>query len=130
MENVRTGSIEVTWDPESRLAVLWFERKTRATGKDAAVLVDAMTRWVGSDGRPFALLSDGGKLAGVDAEYRSIWARFFRQHRDSSWIAFFNMNVFIRIAADMFRIGTGIQMKAFADETAARSWLRERGIAA
>jgi hypothetical protein len=29
----------------------------------------------------------------------------------------------------MFRIGTGVQLKAFADEPAARSWLRTRGFA-
>lgn len=130
MEQVRSGTIVMTWDPESRLAVIRFERETRATGKDAAVLVDALRRWIGTEGRPFGLLGDGGRLAGLDAEYRSLWGRFFRDHREDSRIAFFNMGPIIRIAAEMFRIGTGVRMKAFADEDAARSWLREKGIAA
>jgi hypothetical protein len=89
-----------------------------------------LARWIGTDRQPFGLLGDGGKLAGVDGEYRSVWSKFFRQHREDSYIAFFNMNPFIRVAAEMFRIGTGLQLKAFADETQARSWLREMGIAA
>lgn len=129
-DNITSGAIEMTWDSESRLAVLRFERDTRATGKDAVVLVDALTHWIGTDRKPFALLGDGGRLGGVDAEYRSVWGKFFRQHRQDSRIAFFNMSPLIRIAAEMFRIGTGVRMKAFADEESARSWLREMDVAA
>lgn len=130
MDKVTRGSIEMTWDSEARLALLRFESATRATGKDAVVLVDALTRWIGTDRKPFGLLGDGGRLAGVDAEYRSVWGKFFRQHRDDSFIAFFNMGPIIRVAAEMFRIGTGLRLKAFAGEDEARSWLREMGIAA
>lgn len=130
MDKITSGTIDLTWDSESRLAVLRFERDTRATGKDAEVFVKAMVHWVGTDRKPFGLLGDGGKLAGLDAEYRSVWGTFFREHREDSYIAFFNMSPLIRVAAQMFSIGTGVRMKAFADEGAARSWLRERGIAA
>jgi hypothetical protein len=34
----------------------------------------------------------------------------------------------IRVVAEMFRIATGIQLRGFADEAAARGWLREKGI--
>ncbi len=130
MDKITVGTIEMTWDPEARLAVIRFESDTRATGKDAIVLVDALTRWIGTDNKPFALLGDGGRLGGVDAEYRSIWGKFFRQHRTDSYIAFFNMGPIIRIAAEMFGIGIGLRLKAFADEGEARSWLRKMGIAA
>lgn len=125
-----TGPIEMTWDPDARLAVIRFEREAQATGKDAVVLVDAMTGWIGMDGKPFGLLGDGGKLSGLDAEHRSAWGSFLRQHREESHTAFFNMNAVVRIAAEMFRIGTGLRLKAFADEAAARAWLRENGIPA
>lgn len=118
------------WDPEARLAVIRFERETHATGRDAAVLVEALTGWVGSERKPFGLLGDGGKLSGLDSEYRSVWASFLRQHRDDSFTAFFNMNAVVRIAAEMFRIGTGLRIKAFAHEAQARAWLREIGIPA
>jgi hypothetical protein len=130
MESVTSGAIEMTWDPEPRLAVIRFARDSRASGKDAVVLVDALTGWIGTDGRPFALLGDGGRLSGLDAEYRAVWGRFFREHRDDSYLAFFNMNAFVRIAAEMFRIGTGLRLKAFGGEAEARAWLRENGIRA
>jgi hypothetical protein len=129
-EKITTGTIELTWDSESRLAIIRFDNETHATGKDAAMLVDALTRLIGRDHKPFGLLGDGGSLAHVDAEYRSIWGKFFRQHRDDSYIAFFNMNPLIRIAAEMFAVGMRLHLEAFADETQARSWLRKRGIAA
>jgi hypothetical protein len=128
MEEVTVGTIRMTWDPGSRLAVIRFERDTHATGRDAAVLVDALSRWIGTDRRPFGLLGDGSRLSGLDAEYRSVWGRFLRHHREDSYAAFFGMGPVIRIAAEMFRIGTGLQLKAFADEDKARAWLRQVGI--
>lgn len=114
----------------ARLSVLRFERETKATGRDAAVLVEAMTRWVGAERQPFGLLGDGGKLSGLDAEYRSAWRQFLGQHRDEAYVAFFNMGPVIRIAAEMFRIGTRLHLKAFAEESEARDWLRGMGIPA
>jgi hypothetical protein len=130
LEKTTVGSIEMDWHADTRLAVLRFTREAHPSGKEAVALVEALTRWIGTDGRTFGLLGDGEKLSGVDAEYRSVWGTFFRQHRRESYIAFFNMKPVIRIAAEMFRIGTGVQLKAFADETDARSWLRQKGIPA
>jgi hypothetical protein len=130
METVTTGPIVLTWDADARLAIIHFEREAQATGRDAVVLVDAMTGWIGTEGKPFGLLGDGGKLSGLDAEYRSAWGSFLRHHREDSHTAFFNMNAVVRIAAEMFRIGTGLRLKAFAGEEEARAWLRENGIPA
>lgn len=130
MDHVTTGSIQLSWDPTARLAVLRFERDTKATGRDAAVLLEAMIRWVGTEGQPFGLLGDGGKLSGVDAEYRSAWRQFLGQYRNEAYVAFFNMGPVIRIAAEMFRIGSRLHLKAFAEESEARDWLRGLGIAA
>jgi hypothetical protein len=130
MESVSVGSAEMTWDPDTRLAVLGFSREATPTGADAVVLVDALGRWIGTEGAPFGLLGDGARLRGVDAEYRSTWSKFLRKHRDDSYTAFFNMSAIVRIAADMFRIGTGLKLKAFATEAEARAWLRTVGIRA
>jgi hypothetical protein len=130
VEIVTTGAIDMTWDAETRLAVIRFVRETQATGKDAVVLVDALTGWIGTEGEPFGLLGDGGRLSGLDAEYRSVWGKFLRQHRRDAYLAFFNMNAIVRIAAEMFRVGTRLRLKAFAGEQEARAWLRENGIAA
>jgi hypothetical protein len=130
MEIVTTGAIDMTWDAETCLAVIRFERETQATGKDAVVLVDALNGWIGTEGEPFGLLGDGGRLSGLDAEYPSVWGKFLRQHRRDAYLAFFNMNAIVRIAAEMFRVGTRLPLKAFAGELEARAWLRENGIAA
>ena len=130
MDKITVGSIEMTWDAEARLAFMHFESETHATGEDAVALVDTLTRWIGMDGKSFGLLGDGGSLAGIDVEYRLVWDRFFQQHREDSYIAFFNTSPLIRIAAEMFGLGTGLRLKAFAHEVEARSWLREKGIPA
>jgi hypothetical protein len=131
VEKVTSRGIALTWDLETRVAVLRFEHETRATGQDARVLVDAFRGWIGTGGEPFALLGDGDKLASIDAEYRSLWANFLIENRDRVHIAFFNMNPLIRIAADMFRLGTGLNIRAFGEnEEEARSWLRQQGIPA
>lgn len=98
--------------------------------RDAEVLVDVLTRWIGTDGKSFGRLGDEGKLGSGDAEYRSVWGKFFRQYREDSYIAFFNMNPIIRIAAVTFGLGMGLRLKAFAHEQEPRSWLPEKGIPA
>lgn len=130
METVTRGDIEMSWHPEARLAVLRFAREVHGVGEDARFLIAALTKWVGDSGQLFALLGDGARLAGVDADYRSHWGTFLRAHRSEALIAFFNMGPIIRVAAEMFRIGTGLQLKAFVDEASARAWLRGKGIAA
>jgi hypothetical protein len=132
MDKITSGNIEMTWEAKNRLAVLRFKSETPATGKDARLLVDAFKSWIGKEGKPFALLGDGDKLTSLDAEYRSIWAAFLRQHRGDCSIAFFNMNPLIRVAADMFRLGAGLNIRAFGQgqEEQARAWLRDQGIGA
>jgi hypothetical protein len=130
MRKVVVRTICITWEPESRLAVLGFLAKTYATGEDAQRLVKAMTEWIGPSGAPFGLLGDGKLLAGLDADYRATWGQFLRLHRDAVRIAFFNMGPLVRVAADMFRVGTGLRVKAFSHEHDARSWLCKQGIAA
>jgi hypothetical protein len=130
MERINTGTIQLTWDFPSRLAELRFESETYLMGKDAAVLADALKLWIGKDGRPFGMLVDGARLSGVDAEFRSVGAAFFRAHREDSCVAAFNMSPILRVIVDMFRVGTGMRLKAFASESAARAWLQKMGIPA
>lgn len=130
VDRVTSGAIQMDWHPEIRLATISFRQETTATGADAIILVDALAAWIGSKGEPFGLLGDGGRLSGLDAEYRSVWGKFLREHRDQAVVAFFNMNAIVRIAAEMFRIGTGLRLKAFGHEHEARAWLRENGILA
>lgn len=120
----------MTWDPAVRLATITFSADTHASGDDARVLVGALERWIGREPRPFGLLGDGGRLRGVDAEYRSVWAAFLGRHRASCHIAFFNMAPVIRVAANMFGIGARLRLRAFSRESHARAWFRRQGIPA
>jgi hypothetical protein len=126
---VASGSTRIAWHPAARVATIRYARDTNLTGKDAVFLVDSLMGWI-ANGEPFAVLCDADGIGGTDAEYRRVTGSFFRQYRDASCIALFNLGPALRLVAETFRIGTGIQVKAFADETAARAWLRTKGFAA
>jgi hypothetical protein len=130
MDRVAVRSIVMTWDPRGRLAHISFTAPTEATGEDARVLTEQLAAWVGPGQEPFGLLGDGGKLARLDAAYRSTWGRFFKAHRGHVHLGFYNMSPLVRLAAEMFRLGTGIDMKAFETEQEARAWLRQNAIGA
>lgn len=127
---METDHTALCWDAEARLAILSFKPDARATGEDAAALVEALAGWIGTDHQPFGFLGDGRRVLSVDAGFRAVWSTFFRQHRADSHAALFGMSPVIRITAEMFRLGTGAPLKAFADEAAARAWLRAAGVRA
>lgn len=128
--SVTSDSTRITWDGPSRIASVRYSPGAVLTNKDGTFLVDALSGWIGEDRDPFAVLADGAGLGGTDAEYRAKASRFFRQHRDHAFIALINLGPVIHVVVEMFRVGTGIQLKTFADDVAARSWLRTRGISA
>ncbi len=123
-------STQITWDIASRVAFVRYTFGVSLTGSDGPFLVDALTGWIGAASEPFAVLADAKGLYGTNAEYRASASRFFRQHRDHAFIALINLGPVIHVVVEMFRVATGIQLKTFADEAAARSWLRMKGIAA
>lgn len=53
-----------------------------------------------------------------------------KQHRKECYLVFFNVTPLMRIAVDMFRMGTGLQVKTHVDEREARARLRQKGIPA
>jgi hypothetical protein len=94
------------------------------------VLIEALGGWIGTGGQPFAILADAKGVRGADAEYRAKTTTFYKQHRDQIYIALFNIGPLIRVVTEMFRIGSGLRVKAFADGGKAREWLRGEGITA
>ena len=101
-----------------------------ASGADARLMVEAMEKWVGKAGKPFALLTDCARLESTDADYRAIWADFFKKHRLDGMSALFHVEPQVIVSSEMFAQGTGMALRAFADEASARAWLREKGIEA
>jgi hypothetical protein len=100
------------------------------TSSDGDFLVQALTGWVGSAGEPFGVLADAAGLQATDAAYRAKASGFFRGHRGRAFIALINVGTVIGVVVELFRVGTGIGLKTFASEDAARTWLRSKGIAA
>ena len=127
---VTSDSTTITWHPGSRVAVVRYTAGASLVAADGAFLADALTGWIGAGGERFAIFADAAGLRGTNGEYRARASSFFRQHRDNAFIALVNLGPVIQIVVELFRLGTGIQLKTFASEAEARSWLRTKGIAA
>jgi hypothetical protein len=76
------------------------------------------------------VLADASGLRGTDAEYRAKAGGFFREHRGTAFIARVNPGPVIQVVVELFRVGTGVQLKTFANEAEGRTWLRTKGVAA
>ena len=126
---VTSESTEISWSPPERLASVRYTAGITLTNKDGDFLVEALTGWIGTSREPFAVFADALGLHGTDAEYRAKASNFFRKHRGTAFIALINLGPMIHVVVELFRVGTGIQLKTFASEVAARSWLRTKGIA-
>jgi hypothetical protein len=125
-----SGSTELTWSSHERVAGVRYTAGAILTRADGDFLVATLADWIGSAGEPFAVLADAAGLSGTDAEYRAQASSFFRRHQHTAFIALTNLGPVIHVVVELFRIGTGIQLKTFANEHDARSWLRKKGIAA
>src|SRR5260370_15122962 len=124
---ITSHSMELALYPESCLVVLRFVAEVSLTGKHGETLVDALRRVI-VDGERFALLADAKQVRGTDGDYRAVTGKFFGQHRATARIALVTLGPIIRVVAEMFRLGIGLQKNTFADEAAARVWLRTQGI--
>lgn len=129
MENVAAGSMDLTWDPHARIAVL--QMSPHGTGGEAKVLIEAITRWIGTDGKPFALLVDTTAEGGEgQADWRSAWGAFYVAHSGDGVIAGFGASPAMQIAGALFSAGTGVRLQLFTKEAEAREWLRGLGFVA
>ncbi len=59
---IRDASTEIRWDPRSRVALVRYATDTHLTAPAGALLVDALTGWIGEGGEPFGVLADGTGL--------------------------------------------------------------------
>jgi len=125
-----SASSELSWSHEQRLACVRYTPGATLALKDGDFLVTALGGWIGDAGEPFAVLAYASGLRGTDAEYRAKASGFFRQYRDTGFIALIDVGPVIRVVVELFRVGTGIQLKTFASEADALGWLRSKGIAA
>lgn len=127
---VTYGSVDLRWSDATRVAVVRYAPGTRLTGPDGTILVDTLTAWIGSASAPFAVLAHAGGVASADAAYRARIGVFFRRHRATAHIAVVGVGPVLRVLAELFRVGTGIELRCLADERSARGWLQTRGMRA
>lgn len=120
---VARGSVEIQWCAEQRIAVVRYAPGANLTAPDGTFLVSSLQGWIGDDSEPFALIAFAREVRGTDAAYRAILSEFFRKHRDTGRLAILNTGPVLTVLAEMFRVGTGIQLKTFSNEAAARDWL-------
>jgi hypothetical protein len=135
VERLERGGIELTWDPDVRLAVFRFlQQDTAATGKDAQAFLGAVDEWKQPPDAPWAMLVDCSQLSNVDAAWRSAFSAYFKNERQRASVAWFNANALVRTMVLMFvtamRLAGPFNGRAFATEEEARSWLRDLGIKA
>lgn len=135
VERVELNDMELTWDPDARLAVFRFLKPdVTARGKDAQFFLDAVRDWTTDSDAPWGMLVDCGQLSNVDAGWRSAFSSYYKNERHRASVAWFNANALVRTMVLMFvtamRVSGAFNGKAFATEEGARSWLREKGIKA
>jgi hypothetical protein len=130
LPRVASEAMSITWHPASRLAVLQFQPGIELGAMEGALLVETLTSWIGAEGKRFGVLANMTGVRGSDSAYRVKIRDFFKRHRDSAYVAATHMGPVVRVVTEMFRLGTGVQLKGFAGEGEARAWLRSHGIAA
>lgn len=127
MDQIRTGCVEIQWNPETRLCFVRYHDGPKATAEDGRNLIAAVAAWIGPQPKPFAMLVDGGKIQGGQPGYRGVLASFFKSHKQRVVFAIFDLGPILRIASEMFALGAGLNLKAFPTEAQAREWLRKEG---
>lgn len=135
MDRLERNGIELTWDPETRLAVFRFSQEnTAARGEDARAFLEAVREWTQPPEVRWGMLVDCSQLSNVDAGWRSEFSSHFKHERNRAAVAWFNANALVRTMVLMFvtamRLAGPFRGKAFATEEEARSWLRNLGIKA
>jgi hypothetical protein len=121
MAVLTTSSFVASWNPDRRFLDLLFSTPD-VGGDDAEQLIRAVREWVGLE-QQFAVLVDCSVVRGVDSAYRRRSWEFLRFCRPRARIATYGAAPVLRVLIDMFRVGTGVELRSFPDTRAARAWL-------
>ncbi len=130
LDQVKTASLDMTWDATTRVCVARVTPGAQLGGDDGADLVGAIERWIGENPAGFAVLADGGGGHDTDRAYRAALSRYFRRRIDIAYVAFFGLSTVLRVIVEMLRVATGMRLRVFSTEAEARAWLREQGFTA
>ena len=103
-EHFKTATLDMTWDPATRICVARVTPDSSLGGADAEDLVGAIERWIGESPTRFAVLADGGGGHETDRDYRAVLSRYFRERIDVAFVAFFRLNAVLTVVVDMLRV--------------------------
>jgi hypothetical protein len=130
LERVKTASLDMTWDPATRVCVARVTPGAELGREDGETLCGAVERWVSDDPTRFAVLADGGGGHQTDRYYRAKLSRYFRKRIDIAHVAFCGLGPVLSVIVEMLRVATGMKLRVFKSEEEARAWLREQGFSA
>lgn len=128
-EDWSANGMELSWWPAKGLIEMRFvEAQMRATGDDAKALTEQLERWTKSRTEGFGILVDCEQIVKSDPAWRAVLSAYFRTRKFPLWIAWFNASILVRVSVEMFTLATPrLHGRVFADEAAARAFLREGG---
>lgn len=116
------NGIQVTWDPAVRLVHLVFRPTTRPGGEQALRIQEWINERVGAE-RPFSLLVDAAGTDDDGAAWRYPWVSWAYAQRKRMLIAIIRADRIGSTLIDAFRLSTRTEVRTFASEAEARSWL-------
>ncbi len=128
METYSRASTVMKWDAATRMVYASFVPGSRLGEADANAIAEAFTRWIGADNDKFGVLIDAEGLAGSDGAFRARCNAYFKQHKERAMMAVIHVGPIVAVLTELFRIGSGLQLKTLSSETTARAWLRSKGI--
>jgi hypothetical protein len=120
------SAFSITWAPEERLATILLNG-THLGGETARDIIEIMRGQLapgaGWGAGYTRALFFAPELVAVDAEWRALWADFFREHAGAMSMAVVGLSPVLRVVVRMYSMGTGMSVQAFAREEEARAWL-------
>lgn len=124
VETFTHRGIVVTWAPEARVVSFTYDDDRALTGEAADVIIPVVARWVG-DERPYGILVDASRTLEANEAWRRRWTAFHRSHARLVRIAIFKASPFIQGFLHLYSAWSGVALRCFPNEHAARQWLGE-----
>lgn len=128
MERWEDNGLSLVWTPETRLLETRFHApRACVTGEQARAMVDQIDRWTGGT-EGYGILIDCKNLVDTEPAWRSVLSAYYRSRPHRVVLAWHDVTILIRVAAEMFVLATpNVDGKSFSDEADARAFLKQRG---
>ena len=122
VERFRTSGILLAWDPATRILTMAFDKRVEADPPDADALEAQVREWGGVKG-DFSVLVDCSTATDVGMRFRARLAHLVAGRFGATRFACHHLPKGKASTLELFARLTGIPMRAFDSEAAARAWL-------